>query len=330
MHLPTTARPAQPAPARPRLRAPLVAVAAVLVGVVLLGTAGCGSGHGGASSSSSAGDVQAKPATGPEFEAGGSAASPGADSDSSVGKSASAVSAADLLQQRRLILDTALSLAVGNVAQSAGRVRALATGSGGYVGDEDTGGSGRTAHSTLTLRVPAAKVGAVTDQVAGLGTVRSRNLTSQDVTQQSIDVASRLATQKASIARVRALLARATRISDIILIEGELSNRESNLESLEAQLTSLNDSVDLATLTVNLSVAGAPPKPAKADTGFLAGLGHGWSAFVAALVVALTVLGAVLPFAALVALIGVPALLLYRRRRTGGSQLPAPTPAPET
>ena len=158
--------------------------------------------------------------------------------------------------------------------------------------------------------------------------MRSRSQTSQDVTQQTVDVASRLATQKASIARVRALLARATKISDIILIEGELSNRESNLESLEAQLTSLNDSVDLATLTVTLTPAGAPTKPVEGRHRLpgragprLVGLRGGprrrpdrararrspsprWSRS-----------------------IGVPALLLYRRRRPAVAAIPA-TAAP--
>ena len=113
-----------------------------------------------------------------------------------------------------------------------------------------------SAESTLTLRVPAAQLAALTDQVAALGTVQSRGENSEDVTQQSVDVTSRLATQRASVARVRALLARATKISDVVLIEGELSQRESALESLEAQLKSLDDSVDLATLSVSLAPHG--------------------------------------------------------------------------
>ena len=142
----------------------------------------------------------------------------------------------------------------------------------------------------------------------------SRSQTSEDVTQQSIDVASRLATQKASVARIRALLAQATRIADIVAIEGELSQRESDLESLEAQLKSLNDSVDLATLSVVLSAQGAP-QPAKNSYGFVAGLNHGWDVR-RALVVGLTVVGALLPFAVTLLVLGIPALVLWRRRRT--------------
>ncbi len=104
-----------------------------------------------------------------------------------------------------------------------------------------------------------------------------------------------------------------------MLIEGELSTRESTLESMQAQLKSLDDQVALATLTVTLTAPGAPTparKPVSADTGFLAGLGHGWHAFVAALVVALTVLGALLPFAVLLAAVGIPVALIWRRRRS--------------
>ena len=112
--------------------------------------------------------------------------------------------------------------------------------------------------------MPQAQLGTLTDQVAALGKVISRSQTSEDVTQQTIDVASRLATQKASVARIRALLAKATRIADIVAIEGELSQRESDLESLEAQLKSLNDAVDLATLSRSRS---PPRRRAQAGQG---------------------------------------------------------------
>jgi hypothetical protein len=167
----------------------------------------------------------------------------------------------------------------------------------------------------------------VTDQVARLGKVTSRGQTSSDVTQQSIDIASRLATQKASVARIRALLAHATKISDIVAIEGELSQRESDLESMEAQLKGLDDAVDLSTLTVSLNAQGAPrPKPHD-NTGFVAGLSSGWDAFLTSLVAVLTVFGALLPFGIVLALVALPVLVLWRRRRVGP---PAPVrPAPE-
>jgi Domain of unknown function (DUF4349) len=303
-----------------------VVALSVIVGLV----SGC-SGSSGSSGSSGgvASSVAKAPVAGGAFN-GPNAAAPdeAADGGASSGKASTAGSAGTvgLLQNRRLVLNTDIDVTVPDVFKAAARVRTLAGAADGYVGDEKTAGSGTNAQSALTLRVPQAQLGQLTDQVAALGKVTSRGQTSQDVTQQSIDVASRLATQKASVARIRALLARATRISDIVAIEGELSQRESNLESLEAQLKGLNDSVDLATLSVVLSPQGAPKKPVAASTGFGAGLHDGWDAFVGALVVALTVLGALLPFALTLALLGIPALVLWRRRRTVVAPTAAPVP----
>jgi hypothetical protein len=62
------------------------------------------------------------------------------------------------------------------------------------------------------------------------------------------------------------------------------------------------------------------------DAGFLAGLRDGWDAFTSSATVLLTVLGAVLPFAALLVVLGVPLLLWLRRRR---ALAPAPTVLPQ-
>jgi hypothetical protein len=273
---------------------------------------------GGGSAGKAASDSAGKPV------AGGFAASPGQDTAGGSGDQTERAVSTAVLQNRRLILKSSVSLTVRDVFQSAGRVRALASGAGGYVGDEQTSGSGRTAASTLQLRVPQDQLGPLTDQVARLGKVTSRGQTSSSVTHQSIAVASRMATQKASVARIRALLAQATKISDIVAIEGELSQRESDLESLEAQLKSLDDAVDLATLTVSLNAQGAPAPKHEDNTGFLAGLSNGWDAFVTSLVAVLTVLGALLPFGIVLALVAVPVLVLWRRRRV----LPAPPAVP--
>jgi hypothetical protein len=307
-------------------------IVAAVVAVGLL--AGCGGASGGSSSSSggvrdSGGVAVGGVAKAPGLAPAGNTGNTGSQ-DSEAAKPATNAAAADLVDSRRLVLTANLDLAVADVFQTAGKVRAIATGAGGYVGDEHTQAAapGVGAESTLTLRVPSAQLSAVTDRVAALGTVETRGENSDDVTQQSVDVTSRLATQRASVARVRALLAQATKISDVVLIEGELSDRESALESLEAQLKSLNDSVDLATLAVTLAPHGVK-KAVPAGTGFVSGLHRGWDAFVGALVVALTVFGALLPFAVVLVALGIPVLVLWRRRRPIRPAVPAVPALPE-
>ena len=187
----------------------------------------------------------------------------------------------------------------------------IAIGAGGFTGAEHTDSSS----ATLTLSVPADKLDAALGQLATLSgtTVTSREQTAQDVTDQTVDVEARLATQRASVERVRALLARANSVSEIASVEGELTTRESELESLQRRRDALAGSVAMSTVT--LSVSAPAPAPANSGGGFLGGLAGGWDAFLAFGGGVLTVLGALAPFLLVLGTPAVAAFWWFRRRR---------------
>ena len=133
---------------------------------------------------------------------------------------------------------------------------------------------------------------------------------------QFVDVASRLRTQRESVARVRVLLDKATTIGQVVQVESELTRRQADLESLEARLAALSEQSTLATLTVSLSPVQAAATTKVAPGAFVEGLRGGWQAMLASVAVALRVLGALLPFGVLAALVGLPVMVLLRRRRT--------------
>ena len=169
-----------------------------------------------------------------------------------------------------------------------------------------------TTHSPFM--VPADKLDVALDQLsaAQIGTVLQRTTASQDVTAQDVDTQSRLKTMRSSVDRVRALMAQAKDIGQVVVLESELSRREADLESLESQLAALNTAVDRSTLAVSLSTPGNEPV---SDNGFLAGLRSGWDAFTASAAGLFKGLGAVLPFAVFFALVGAPIWWSLRRRR---------------
>ncbi|HSO64595.1 MAG TPA: DUF4349 domain-containing protein, partial [Ornithinibacter sp.] len=162
------------------------------------------------------------------------------------------------------------------------------------------------------------------DELATLGTVHSRNASTDDVTAQYVDVESRVETMQASVERVRALMGQATKLADIVALESELSRRQADLEATQTQLAALKDAVALSPVEVRLSTDATVLEGAQDDTGFLAGLSAGWAAFTASVGVVLTVLGALLPFAVVLALVALPVVVWLRRR---GPQAP-PTAAP--
>jgi len=126
---------------------------------------------------------------------------------------------------------------------------------------------------------------------------------------------------------LRALYARAGTIAEITGLEGELSQREADLESLQARQRALAQQTSDATLSLHLrGKAAAAPAAATKPGGFWSGLKRGWHTFAISAGWLLTALGASLPFLVVAALAGYGVWWVRRRR----PQAPAPAAIPAT
>jgi len=292
-----------------RLSGAVVAGAALVAVLAVL--AGCTSDTHGPSRSLAGGGGTS---TGADT-AGGAAAVP----EPAVGApdmSAKAVDAAAVTAPGPSVIRTAdLTVASPAVAARADRARAIVTDVGGTV-DGDDRQSGPHPSATLTLRVPPAGLAEVLTRLSALGTEQTRHMSTRDVTTQVADVDSRVRSALAAINQLRALYARATRVSDVIAIESELAQRESDLESLQAQQRALAGQVAMATVTLYLVSMPSPARHHATHRGFLGGLDGGWRAFTHGVRLVVTGIGATVPFAALLAAAGLTWLGIRRRRRT--------------
>ncbi|GIJ51119.1 lipoprotein [Virgisporangium aliadipatigenens] len=223
--------------------------------------------------------------------------------------------------ERSIVYKGTLNVQVSDVDSKATEAVSLVRAAGGFVGADRRNKDQIVSTANLTLRVPRDRFAEVLDRLAKLGTETNRDVSAEDVTAQVVDLNSRIATQTASVERVRALLARAESIGEIVTLEAEVAKREAELESLKAKLNKLADLTALSTIT--LMLRGPEPDPSiTANNGFLAGLKGGWEAFTGSLTVLTTVLGALLPF---VVGLGLPIwLVVYLlRRRRDARRLPA-------
>jgi hypothetical protein len=222
-----------------------------------------------------------------------------------------------------------MTVRADNVERAEQQAEDLALASDGVIAGEETSIDPDNAVNSvarLTLRVPNAGFTDFLRALARLGTRMDENESTVDVTSEVVDVATRVQNQRESLARVRALLGRATTIEDILRLESELSRREADLESLEARQKALADKTALATVTLTLVGKSAAPVHEGQDLGFLVGLRKGWDAFIGAVAVGLTVVGALLPFAITLAVLAIPVLLVWRSRlrRTAESSTSEP------
>lgn len=289
-----------------RTFAPLAAAAAALL------LAGCASTQSGTSAES----APQPPAVAPDVATEG-----GADGFDS---SQPAVAA----DEQSVIVTGWVSIVAEAPIAAADAAADLATAAGGSVASrsESAGADDVPERAELTLRVPADEVDGLLDDLRDIGDVRDVDVSSVDVSQQVRDLDVRVASARASVDRLTALLATAADTATLLEIEGQLTTRTSELESLLAQQAALADQVALSTITVSIaSEAIAPSEPST----FLDGLAAGWASLVAAAGAVAIGVGAALPWLAVLA-IPVAVIVVVARRRTSRLSPSAPSPGDAT
>ena len=254
-----------------------------------------------------------------EQSAGGSA-EPGSarqDSDDSSTDSSGSQAPTDAKVARTVNL----SITVDDIDKASAQVRSAARTADGYVSSEDSRAAtypGGRAWAEITVTVPVTKLDSTTTDLAEIGEVTKRSSSAEDLTTQYTDTAARVKTKTKAVERLRKLIDSTEDLDQIVTLEDELATREADLESMTSQQKALEKRTATAPITVSLSTERpeADDEPEDA-TGFVAGLKAGWGAFTDSMTVALTVLGAVTPFAVVLAVVLAPlGWWLRRRRRT--------------
>jgi uncharacterized protein DUF4349 len=294
------------------LRTTALLVATLMSGAALL-LAGCSQGSNAGSASSAAG------APAPASNHSGPAAAPAAGGPGS----ASAAQASRLaLATQSIIYTASLTVQAKNVVAAAARATSIVTAEGGYVSSEQAAINPRDpARSTvsLQLKIPVAVyAGTLSTLSTVLGTQTSLTQHAQDVTEEVADVSSLVSSAQAAITQLQALLQRAGSISDLLTVQQQISTQESALEALQAQQRALSRETSYATVSVML--LSPQPRPAKKKIktrrhGFVAGFAAGWHGLRAVVSALLTAVGALLPFAIVVAVLAAAGYASRRRLR---------------
>ncbi len=117
--------------------------------------------------------------------------------------------------------------------------------------------------------------------------------------------------------RLRALIAAASNTADLIEAESALSSRQGELDSLVSQKNYLADQIDLSTLTIDFaSEKGVDPA---APSNFWDAVVSGWHSLTAAVGGGVLLIGAALPWLAVLVAIAAAVYGLVRFRRRSRS-----------
>ena len=181
-----------------------------------------------------------------------------------------------------------------------------------YVGSSTSVPSGEPASGQVTFRVPVDAFEPVLRELKGLGTYRGEKSSTEDVTNQYIDLNGQLAAWRAQERVYLRLLDRARSVTDVIAVQNQLQQVQSNIERLQGQLNYLEDQSSFSTIVLQVSEPGAAG-PAEEPEGRLA---RAWATAVNGLgVMAAAVLVAVVWVTPLLVVAGLVLLGLRALRR---------------
>ena len=105
--------------------------------------------------------------------------------------------------------------------------------------------------NTLTIRIPANNFDNLMDKISSsTSKIDNKSIEVEDVTQEYIDLDTRLKTKKELEARYLQLLQKATKVEEILKIEEQIGTLREDIESAEGQFRYLNNQISLSKITV--------------------------------------------------------------------------------
>lgn len=241
--------------------------------------------------------------------------------------------ASDQAVDEALIIKTgSLQLEVDDFDGSLAKARTAVVGLGGYISGSEMSFEGEQPYGFVTYRIPSDRWDDAVTSLKNLATkVTGEQIQAVDVTRSVVDLEARLKNLRATETQLLAIMTQATKISDILDVQGQLTNVRGEIERLVAEREHLRDQTAYGTLTVNwqtpyaavlqAQAAWEPARIVDDAVAQLVQLGQGLFSFaIWFVIVGLPVLlvGAVLVTAA---------IALARRMRRG--RRPSPTPPTE-
>jgi len=171
---------------------------------------------------------------------------------SSAGADMAAVASATTTE--RLVIHTAdLDLIVPDTEQAIEQIQDLAEELGGYVVSLNTYQYQEGLQGSVTLRVPAESFDTALQRLKDMATtVRRESLSGQDVTEEYVDLESRLRHLRAKEEQLLEFLDRAEDTEAVLAVYEQLSYTQQEIEQVTGRMQYLENQAALATITVDL------------------------------------------------------------------------------
>ncbi|MBU0649011.1 DUF4349 domain-containing protein [Patescibacteria group bacterium] len=157
--------------------------------------------------------------------------------------------------EQKVVKSAYMELVVGKVSQTVESVTQLVTQKQGFISDSNIyTRDDKTQYGTITIRVPVNDFEQVLTQLKALAkSVEEESVSGVDVTEEFVDMESRLENLRLEEEQYQKVLQKATDIQDILDVNDYLFDVREDIELIEGRMKYLTDLTDMSTIQVNLS-----------------------------------------------------------------------------
>ncbi len=152
-------------------------------------------------------------------------------------------------QNRQNIKNGRLEIEVESITTATQSLRTIISNEKGYIYSSNNQSEREVFFIT---RIPPEKLESVITSASSLGKVTSKTISTQDITDEMIDIDAKIKNLTALRDRFRDLLTRATKISEIIEVERELNRVQTELDSIEGRYNALKSQAAMSTLEIRI------------------------------------------------------------------------------
>lgn len=186
---------------------------------------------------------------------------------------------------KKIIKNGDLDIQVGDIKKAHQQVNEIVKSNNAYIQTERFNNTDIDEKHFFTIRVPHKNFDALINSFSnGIGLVLSKNIASDDVTEEYTDVSIKLANKKIYLEKYRDMLRSAKTTKDMLEIQENIRELEDEIDVAEGRLRFIDDSVNYSTLNLMLYKEKVR-NSATSKIGFGSRFGdsftEGWNSFVA-------------------------------------------------
>lgn len=213
---------------------------------------------------------------------------------------------------KKIIKNGNMKIQVGDIKKAQNQVRDILNKNNAYIQTEQFQNTDMDDNLDLVIRVPHKNFDALVDSFSdGVGSVLSKNISSDDVTEEYTDVSIKLANKRIYLEKYRDMLRSASTTKDMIEIQEKIRELEDEIDVAEGRLRFIDDRVNYSTLNLSLykeKVRSSATSKIGFGSRFADSVTEGWNSFVSFLLGIISFW----PFLLIIPVI----IFLWRKRKT--------------